>query len=96
MSRPSMRYVAVKTVEQQDIQAVHRVRASLIGERTAKANQLRGLVYEYGLVARREIASLRRAVPALAGGCDERAECSLQSAAGGALSRPAMARRARG
>jgi transposase len=64
MSRPSMRYVAVKTVEQQDIQAVHRVRASLIGERTAKANQLRGLVYEYGLVAPREIASLRRAVPA--------------------------------
>jgi transposase len=44
MSRPSMRYVAVKTIEQQDIQAVHRIRASLIGERTAKANQLRGLV----------------------------------------------------
>ena len=64
MSRPSMRYVAVKTVEQQDMQAVHRVRAGLIGERTAKANQLRGLVNEYGLVAPREIASLRRAVPA--------------------------------
>src|SRR5580704_7371713 len=64
MSRPSMRYVAVKTVEQQDIQAVHRIRASLIGERTAKANQLRGLVYEYGLVAPRELSSLRRAVPA--------------------------------
>ena len=63
MSRPSMRFVAVKTVEQQDIQAVHRVRASLITERTAKANQLRGLVYEYGLIAPREIASLRRAVP---------------------------------
>ena len=63
MSRPSMRYVAVKTVEQQDIQAVHRVRASLITERTATANQLRGLVYEYGWVAPREIASLRRAVP---------------------------------
>ena len=31
MSRPSMRYVAVKTVEQQDIQAVHRIRASLMG-----------------------------------------------------------------
>jgi transposase len=64
MSRPSMRYVAVKTLEQQDIQAVHRVRASLISERTAKANQLRGLVSEYGFVAPREIASLRRAVPA--------------------------------
>jgi transposase len=49
VSRPSMRFVAVKTVEQQDLQAVHRVRSSLIRDRTAKANQLRGLVYEYGL-----------------------------------------------
>ena len=64
MSRPSMRFVAVKTIEQQDIQAVHRVRASLIRDRGAKANQLRALVYEYGLVAPREIAALRRAVPA--------------------------------
>ena len=64
MSRPSMRYVAVKTIEQQDIQAVHRVRASLIRDRGAKANQLRGLAYEYGLVAPREIAALRVAVPA--------------------------------
>src|ERR1700757_1309760 len=63
MSRPSMRFVAVKTIEQQDIQAVHRVRAALISERGAKANQLRGLAYEYGLVAPREIAALRQAVP---------------------------------
>jgi transposase len=63
MSRPSMRFVAVKTIEQQDLQAVHRVRSSLIRDRTAKANQLRGLVYEYGLVAPRELSSLRRAVP---------------------------------
>jgi transposase len=63
MSRPSMRFVAVKSVEQQDLQAVHRVRSSLIRERTAKANQLRGLVYEYGLVAPQQISSLRRAVP---------------------------------
>jgi len=63
MSRPSMRFVAVKTVEQQDLQAVHRVRSSLIKERTAKANQLRGLVYEYGLVAPRELHALRKAVP---------------------------------
>jgi transposase len=63
MSRPSMRFVGVKTVEQQDLQAVHGVRSSLIRERTAKANQLRGLVYEHGLVAPRELISLRRAVP---------------------------------
>jgi len=48
MSRPNMRYVTVKTVAQQDIQATHRIRAELITQRTAKANQIRGLVAEYG------------------------------------------------
>ncbi len=51
MSRPNMRFVTVKTVAQQDIQATHRIRAELITQRTAKANQIRGLVAEYGLVA---------------------------------------------
>jgi len=64
MSRPSMRFVAVKTVEQQDIQAAHRIRSELIGHRTAKANQIRGLVAEYGLVAPQQLAQLRAAVPA--------------------------------
>jgi transposase len=64
MSRPNMRYVAVKTVEQQDIQATHRIRSELIGHRTAKANQIRGLVAEYGLVAPQQMARLRAAVPA--------------------------------
>ena len=63
MSRPSMRFVAIKTVGQQDIQAIHRVRSELIGHRTAKANQLRGLVAEYGLVAPQQLARLRAAVP---------------------------------
>jgi transposase len=59
-----MRYVAVKTVKQQDIQAAHRIRSELIGHRTAKANQIRGLVAEYGLVAPQQMARLRAAVPA--------------------------------
>jgi transposase len=63
MARPGMRFVPVKTVEQQDIQAVHRVRASLVEQRSAKANQIRGLVAEYGLVAPRELLHLRRALP---------------------------------
>ena len=63
MSRPNMRFVAVKTVAQQDIQAVHRVRSGLISQRTAKANQIRGLVSEYGLVAPREMGPLRAALP---------------------------------
>jgi len=63
MGRPGMRFVPVKTVEQQDIQAIHRVRSGLIEQRTAKANQIRGLVAEYGLVAPRELVQLRLALP---------------------------------
>ena len=63
MSRPNMRFVTVKNVEQQDIQATHRIRAELITQRTAKANQIRGLVAEYGLVAPKRLSSLRAAIP---------------------------------
>jgi transposase len=63
MSRPNMRFVTVKRVEQQDIQATHRIRAELITQRTAKANQIRGLVAEYGLVAPKHLSSLRAAIP---------------------------------
>jgi len=63
MSRPSMRFVAVKSVAQQDLQAIHRVRASLVEQRTAKGNQIRGLVAEYGLVAPKEMSSLRHTMP---------------------------------
>ena len=63
MSRPNMRFVAVKSVEQQDIQATHRIRAELITQRTAKANQIRGLVAEYGLVAPLTLRALRAAIP---------------------------------
>jgi transposase len=63
MARPGMRFVPVKTVAQQDIQAIHRVRASLVEQRSAKGNQIRGLVAEYGLVAPKELLQLRRALP---------------------------------
>ncbi|KGK42075.1 transposase [Nitrincola sp. A-D6] len=63
MSRPNMRFVTPKSVEQQDIQAMHRVREELIAQRTAKANQIRGLVGEYGIIAPVGIQQLRRALP---------------------------------
>ena len=63
MSRPHMRFVSVKSVDQQDIQAIHRVRSGLMDQRKAKANQIRGLVSEYGLVAPKELLHLRRAIP---------------------------------
>ncbi|MDT8329077.1 MAG: IS110 family transposase [Roseovarius sp.] len=61
--RPGMRCVAVKTVEQQDRQALHRLRAARVAERTALCNQLRGLLAEYGVVAPKGVATLRRRIP---------------------------------
>ena len=58
--RPQMRFVAIKTIEQQDIQALHRLRSLCIKERTALSNQLRALLAEYGIVFPRGLATLRR------------------------------------
>jgi len=63
MSRPDMRFVAPKTQAQQDIQSLHRVRSERVRQRTAKANQIRGLAGEYGIVAPLGICALRRAIP---------------------------------
>lgn len=63
MGRPGMRFVAIKSVAQQDRQAAHRIREELVGQRTAKANQIRGLAGEYGLVAPVGVLHLRRALP---------------------------------
>lgn len=48
--RPTMRFVPVKTLAQQDLQALHRIRERLIVQRTALINQTRGLMAEYGIV----------------------------------------------
>ena len=60
VTRPSMRFVPI---EQQDLQALHRVREQLIKNRTALANQIRGLLRERGIVVAQAIARLRRALP---------------------------------
>ncbi len=63
--RPEMRFVGVKTPEQQDIQALHRLRERRLGDRTALCNQLRGLLAEYGLVFPKGVTTLRRCLPEL-------------------------------
>lgn len=50
VSRPAMRFVPVKSVEQQAILCLHRIRAGLVAERTAQINQTRGLMSEFGLI----------------------------------------------
>ena len=47
--RPNMRFVAVKVIEQQDIQSIHRMRSLTVARRTAQINQIRGLLLEYGI-----------------------------------------------
>lgn len=49
VARPNMRFVPVKSVEQQDISSIHRVRERLVKNRTALANEIRGLLLEFGL-----------------------------------------------
>ncbi len=50
VARPNMRFVPIKSVEQQDILSIHRIRARLVRNRTALANEIRGLLYEFGLI----------------------------------------------
>jgi transposase len=50
VTRPNMRFVPVKTAEQQAVLALHRSRQSFIKQRTAQANQIRGLLAEFGIV----------------------------------------------
>jgi len=59
-SRPAIHGVAVKSAEQQAIQSLHRTRERLIHERTGKANQIRSLVAEEGVICPRGLAQLRR------------------------------------
>ena len=50
VARPNMRFVPVKSVEQQAVLALHRARQGFVKARTAQANQIRGLLGEFGLV----------------------------------------------
>lgn len=60
-----VRPVQVKTVEQQDEQAFHKIRQSLIRERVRLGNQLRGFLAEYGVVVGKGHAALRKAIPGI-------------------------------
>jgi transposase len=60
-----MRFVEVKSVDQQDVQALHRLREARVGERTALCNQLRGLLAEYGIVLPQGVGAVRKRLPEL-------------------------------
>ena len=63
VQRPNMRFVPAKSIEQQDIQSLHRIRSQLVGRRTAQANQVRGLLMEYGIIIPQGISYIRKSLP---------------------------------
>jgi transposase len=82
MGRPTMRFVELKSLVQQDMQSLHQVRRLLIKQRTQSANQLRGLLAEYGAAVPRGLGALRRAVVALSGEAERITPMMMGLAAG--------------
>ncbi len=68
VSRPHMRFVAVKTAEMQAVLALHRARQGFVKARTAQANQIRGLLAEFGIVIPKGIGHIAKRVPVLEDG----------------------------
>jgi transposase len=64
-SRSSMRFVAIKSVAQQEIQSIHRIRSRLIKNLTQLTNEIRGLLGEFGIIVAQGISTLRRRIPEL-------------------------------
>ena len=79
VSRPSMRFVPQKTVGQQDMQCIHRVRSRLIGCRTQLTNQIRGLLIEYGVTIPEHLSQVRKALPQLTDETEQRLSATAKS-----------------
>lgn len=58
--RPSMHFVAVKSADQLDLQAVHRVRQRYIRSRTALCNEIRGLLFEHGITLPKNVSAVKK------------------------------------
>jgi transposase len=65
LSRPNMRFVPIKTTEQQAVLALHRARSGLVKARTAQANQIRGLLREFGINLPQGIGCIASRVPSI-------------------------------
>jgi transposase len=78
VARPNMRFAAVKTVAQQELLMLHRVRQRLVMDRTAKANQLRGLLAEFGIVMPQGLHRLRHLMPEILADAENGLSCRLR------------------
>ena len=69
MSRPDMRFVPVKSADQQGVLMLHKTRALMVKQRTMAVNALRGHLSEFGLIAAKGIHRIKDLI-ALAEGED--------------------------
>jgi transposase len=67
VARPNMRFVPIKTVEQQALLGLHRARQGFVTARTAQVNQIRGLLAEFGVVVPKGVVRLERQMPEILG-----------------------------
>jgi transposase len=81
VTRPNMRFVPQKSVEQQDLQCLHRVRSRLVACRTQLINQVRGLLAEYGIVLPQHPGQVRRGLPTVLEDADNQLTDGLWPAA---------------
>ena len=65
VQRPTMKFVATKTTDQLDLQALHRVRERLVGQRTGIINQIRAFLLERGIAVRQGLRFLRSELPGI-------------------------------
>src|SRR5215813_8911105 len=65
VQRPTMKFVATKTAEQLDLQALHRVRERLVRQRTSIINQIRAFLLERGIAVRQGFRFLRTELPGI-------------------------------
>ena len=65
VQRPTMKFVATKTAEQLDLQALHRVRERLVSQRTGIINQIRAFMLERGIAVRQGLGFLRTELPTI-------------------------------
>jgi transposase len=78
--QPHIPFVPKKTVEQQDIQALHRARQRMVNHRTAVVSQIRGLLLDRGFAIAKSITRARRAIPEILAGQDNELTAMVRDA----------------
>jgi transposase len=78
VTRPSMRFVPIKTDDQLDLQSLHRVRERWVGRRTAVINQIRGMLLERGITVTKGRRHIEESLPGILEDCDNKLSGALR------------------